>query len=379
MNQFLPDRKFKYEGLNLIPSLFQQGDYFTVFDLKSGYHHVDIHEECWAYLGIEWGDNSTRRWYVFRVLPFGLSTACYVFTKLLRPLVKRWRSMGLRCVVYIDDGITAASSEQKCRSDTSVVVSDLERAGFVLSVPKCRLKPVQVGDWLGFILDLKEGRFMVPEAKVTKLKKAIDSALISSPVHVQCLASVVGQVLSMSLAVGHITRLRTRALYAVINSRHSWADRLIPSKDAREELLFWRSCVPQFNGQPIWFSPGVTRVVYSDASSSGYGGCHAVEVGLEVAHGQWSDYEASLSSTWRELKAVSLVLGALASKLSGHRVKWFTDNQNVVRIVESGSRRQHLQLLALSIFEMCFRHSICLNMEWIPRSLNDKADYISRI
>ena len=112
LNQFLPDRKLRYEGLNLIPSLLQQGDYFTVFDLKSGYHHVDIHEECWAYLGFEWGDNSTRRWYVFRVLPFGLSTACYVFTKLLRPLVKRWRSMGLRCVVYIDDGITAASSAE---------------------------------------------------------------------------------------------------------------------------------------------------------------------------------------------------------------------------------------------------------------------------
>ena len=95
LNQFLPDRKFKYEGLNLIPALFQQGEYFTVFDLKSGYHHVDIHEECWPYLGFTWGAHSARKWYTFRVLPFGLSTACYVFLKLLRPLVKRWRSMGL--------------------------------------------------------------------------------------------------------------------------------------------------------------------------------------------------------------------------------------------------------------------------------------------
>ena len=31
----------------------------------------------------------------FCVLPLGLSTARYVFTKFLRPLVKRWRSMGL--------------------------------------------------------------------------------------------------------------------------------------------------------------------------------------------------------------------------------------------------------------------------------------------
>ena len=28
----------------------------------------------------------------------------------------------------------------------------------------------------------------------------------------------------------------------------------------------------QLNGQPTWFESGATRVVYSDASNSGYGG-----------------------------------------------------------------------------------------------------------
>ena len=51
----------------------------------------------------------------------------------------------------------------------------------------------------------------------------------------------------------------------------------------------------------------------------------------------------------------------------------------VKRIVDCGSRRQHLQLVALDIFGMCFRYGIHLDMEWIPRSLNKKADYISRI
>ena len=209
--------------------------------------------------------------------------------------------------------------------------------------------------------------------------KSIDGILASSPVHVRWLASAVRQIISMSLAIGQVTHLRTRALYAMINSRQSWADRLHLSKDAREDLVFWKSCLSCFNGRPIWFSPGVTRIVYSDASSFGYGGYHEVEVGLEVVHRQWSEFEASLSSTWRELKAVSLVLCALASKLSGHSVKWFTDNQNVVHIVECGSMKQHLQLLAPNIFEVCFRHNICLYMEWIPHMLNDKADYISRI
>ena len=65
--------------------------------------------------------------------------------------------------------------------------------------------------------------------------------------------------------------------------------------------------------------------------------------------------------------------------LAGHRVKWFTDNKNVVRIVEAGSNKQHLQSIALSIFEFCFQQGIRLDMEWIPRTLNDKADYISHI
>jgi len=33
----------------------------------------------------------------------------------------------------------------------------------------------------------------------------------------------------------------------------------------------------------------------------------------------------------------------------------------------------------MNVFETCFQHGIRLQMEWIPRSLNDKADYISRI
>ena len=44
-----------------------------------------------------------------------------------------------------------------------------------------------------------------------------------------------------------------------------------------------------------------------------YGG-YMVELGPEMAHGQWSEAEALLSSTWRELKAVYLVLLSFAEK-----------------------------------------------------------------
>ena len=332
VNQFILLTKFKYEGLNVIPQIFSKGDYFFTFDLKSGYHHVDIHEDCWPYLGFSWGSGPNTRWYAFKVLPFGLASACYVFTKLLRPLVKRWRSMGLCCVVYIDDGICAAKSELKCNAAKDMILSDLDSAGFILSISKCMLDPVQRGDWLGFTLDLRAGSFYVPGEKVSRLQSTIASLNLDRAVHVRALSSVVGQIISMSLAIGPVARLRTRACYHIINQRKTWSDSHLLTEDAKAELHFWKECLPLFNGQPIWFESSATRVAYSDASSSGYGG-YVVEIGPSISHGHWSPQEAAMSSTWRELRAVFAVLQSFAEKLQGHTVKWFTDNQNVVRIV----------------------------------------------
>ena len=52
LNQFLLKEKFKYEDLRAAMLLFKKGDYLFTFDLKSGYHHVDIHEKHWTYLGL---------------------------------------------------------------------------------------------------------------------------------------------------------------------------------------------------------------------------------------------------------------------------------------------------------------------------------------
>ena len=150
------------------------------------------------------------------------------------------------------------------------------------------------------------------------------------------------------------------------------------TEETCEELEFWQQNVQHLNGRPIRMSAGATRIAFSDASNSGYGG-YVVELGPHFTNGLWSDEEAKLSSTWRELKAVYLVLKGFSAQLEGHTVKWYTDNQNVVRIVEAGSRKPHLQDGAISIFEECFQHGIKLEMAWIPRCENEKADYLSRI
>ena len=56
----------------------------------------------------------------------------------------------------------------------------------------------------------------------------------------------------------------------------------------------------------------------------------------------WSSDERKKSSTWRELKAVQLAISSFAQDLKGQQVVWFADNQNVVSIVNSGSRVEQL-------------------------------------
>ena len=62
------------------------------------------------------------------------------------------------------------------------------------------------------------------------------------------------------------------------------------------------------------------RVVYSDASDTGYGG-YLVAHGNLVANGQWAKDEAKQSSTWRELQAVRLVLQSFLTLLKNERVQ----------------------------------------------------------
>ena len=45
--------------------------------------------------------------------------------------------------------------------------------------------------------------------------------------------------MSASLALGPITRLRTRPIYADINHSRSWADKLVLSAESLMELQFW--------------------------------------------------------------------------------------------------------------------------------------------
>ena len=144
---------YKYENLRTIRDIIQENNFLITFDLKSGYHHIPIAEEHHKYLGFEWDFGQEISHFVFVVLPFGLGPAGYVFSKLMRPLIKKWRKEGKRTSLYLDDGILAGENFLTTKKLTTDLLHDMSCVGLTINHEKSNLTPSQKASYLGFIID----------------------------------------------------------------------------------------------------------------------------------------------------------------------------------------------------------------------------------
>ena len=103
----------------------------VTFNLKSGYNHIAITEKHREYLGFSCTIKGEVKRIEFCVLPFGLSSAPYVFTKVTRPLVSLWRRHGIRCQLYMDDGSRGHETYECAKEVDKIMRTELLKAGFV--------------------------------------------------------------------------------------------------------------------------------------------------------------------------------------------------------------------------------------------------------
>lgn len=139
--------KFKLEGINSANKYCNETDFMFKFDLKSGYHHLDINPSHFQYLSFCW----KNVYYSFTVLPFGLSSAPFIFTQLFKPFLKYWRSQGHKIDIYLDDGLGLSSDYSSCKPMSSAIQADLKLAGFLVNKERSIWEPSQSMDWLGFL------------------------------------------------------------------------------------------------------------------------------------------------------------------------------------------------------------------------------------
>ena len=241
VNQHLRSCKFKYEDIRTAADLFSRGDWFFKFDYKSGYHHIEIFPLHCRFLGFSFFCEGRLRFFQFLVLPFGLSTGPYLFTKIQRALVKHWRGKGFRIFTYLDDGAGAHQVQEVAVKLSALVREDIALSGFVANEEKSQWVPVQSGELLGFVMDLQYGIFHVPERRVQDLKQLINMIVEKRfTVSARCLSRLTGSLVSMGLALGPVVRLWTRSIYSDICRANCWDKPFCILQESQSEVLFWK-------------------------------------------------------------------------------------------------------------------------------------------
>jgi hypothetical protein len=132
LNRQLYQEHTKPANMNEELQKFHGTKYFSSVDLVSGYWQIPVKEEHQKYLGFQLGNKT----YVFRRLPFGMSTSVSSFVRameiILGPEVMRFTTL------YIDDALVASKSFEDHLIHLNKIFDRFALAGITLNLLKSR-------------------------------------------------------------------------------------------------------------------------------------------------------------------------------------------------------------------------------------------------
>ena len=138
LNSHVQQVPFKMEGIHLLKDILRPGDWMTKVDLKDAYFSIPVSSHDRKFLRFRW----QGKMYQFNCLPFGLSSAPWIFTKpATKPVVTILRTLGMRIIIYIDDILVMAPSKELAQEHTECLIFLLENLGFTVNPQKSLTDP----------------------------------------------------------------------------------------------------------------------------------------------------------------------------------------------------------------------------------------------
>ena len=172
-----------------------------------------------------------------RGLAMGYRNSCAIATKLGRVTTRMWRERGIKLANLLDDVLVAVTGTfehaAKVRDEMLAV---LEQLGVQVNWKKSVLTPSKCTRILGMLVDSELYRLFVPPEKVVKLKVIVRDMLEKEDSSVHELASVVGKVMFMQVAVLAV-RMVTAECYGLIRPDGDWDRRVQLTEAVLRELL----------------------------------------------------------------------------------------------------------------------------------------------
>ena len=239
----------------------------------------------------------------------GLSSAPWIFTKILRPVYARLRSIGHTCMGHIDDSLLVGQSYNSCHRNMADTVSLFTNLGFTIHPVKSVLQPQQKIDFLGFVLDSITMTVTLTAAKAMKVRSACQNLLFQKTTTIRSVAQVIGFLISFFPAVEyaemHYNHLELDKISALRANKGNFDSIMALSVQSKTELTWWVNNVLTASKPISHGNPDLTLT--TDASNVGWGAV----CGDNSRGGFWSLEEQRYHINFLELKAALLGLKSL--------------------------------------------------------------------
>ena len=154
------------EGLETLRELLRINVWMVIVDLKDANFTIPIHPDHQIYLRFMVGQEH----YQFRCLPFGLSCAPWVFTKVMKPITILLCSREVCMILYIDDILLMGESSNLVESHLQALTFLLTNLGFIIIFPKTITRPTQRIEYLGLLVDSTSLQLSLPGEKLYHIR-----------------------------------------------------------------------------------------------------------------------------------------------------------------------------------------------------------------
>lgn len=376
LNKYLDPPQFSMTKNSDVRSALHKGLWAASVDLKDAYFQVPIHPAARKFFRVAWGGKV----YQFKALPFGLSTAPWLFTLIVKPLVAHMHALGFQMFAYLDDWLVIGESREACQKAVDSLVTLAVSLGFRINYDKSELTPSQKFVFLGMEFDLTEGLLRPTLARLAKISDVV-SRILNQPVSAREWLSFLG-LLNATYDMVDLGRLKGRPLQRFLASqwKQSSGDLrdVIPVPREQETISHLKWWLRQdLLRKGVSLEPwGPSILVFTDASHFGWGG----HVGEVTARGHWSPEEKKAHINLLEMWAVDRTLRELSHLLAGQHVALATDNTTVLAYLKNqgGTRSPSLSQAAARILFWCRRMRIKLSVRHLAGKRNVLADALSR-
>ncbi|KAA6393208.1 MAG: hypothetical protein EZS28_011266 [Streblomastix strix] len=140
LNKQIANFHFKMHDSIEVKQIIRLGDWGTLLDLASAFHHLIVQAESQPYLAFEFQNNH----YTYRAIPFGTKHSPIYFITAMEPIKQQiCMKTEIRIINFVDGIFLLHQNKEYLKNITQKVIDTVNYFGFTMNTEKSKTDPEQ--------------------------------------------------------------------------------------------------------------------------------------------------------------------------------------------------------------------------------------------